>query len=578
MDFEEVLMKAGGFGLFNKTVLVLALILSGIHTGLYSFGHFLILVAPSSEWCFLNDTSPPREDITKLPRGKCQGAVGLIGEIYNHNHTIFLEGLKTCPTGWQYDYDEYFPTITAENHWVCGDSWKLYTVHSAFWLGSMAGYLVCGLLADRIGRKKTAMILTGIGTSANVAGTYCTGLVGFSLLRFFAGMGAQTVNSLILVLVLECTVSGKRTLMVFLWGSMWCLMGSSLPWYCYLAQSWRSVLYAAIAADLGMLLCLVWIPESSSWLLSVGRADEAGKSLERLSSRNGKCVTREQFTELILSGGKQSYQKAPSIWESTKAMMTRPRLRRMTLLTNAAWFIMCLCYYGCTLELGRLGLNVYSTYSIASAFEMPVYIICNVSLDRVGRRWPNVVFLLIAGVSCILMGIARTVSLSWTLAMAALSIATLAGSCLVTSQVASEVFPTVVRGRAVQLQRLLGDLGGLVGTQVAALAEYEQCLPVTVMGVLSLVASVLVFFLPETVQLPLPQTLEDSESLARDRGLCFCPVRRRKSRVLEQNGECTTHADAELKNELLATATSSSANADCGAESIAGQKCAISSV
>ncbi|KAH9370779.1 hypothetical protein HPB48_014725 [Haemaphysalis longicornis] len=257
MDFEEVLMKAGGFGLFNKTVLVLALILSGIHTGLYSFGHFLILVAPSSEWCFLNDTSPSREDITKLPRGKCQGAVGLIGEIYNHNHTIFLEGLKTCPTGWQYDYDEYFPTITAENHWVCGDSWKLYTVHSAFWLGSMAGYLVCGLLADRIGRKKTAMILTGIGTSANVAGTYCTGLVGFSLLRFFAGMGAQTVNSLILVLVLECTVSGKRTLMVFLWGSMWCLMGSSLPWYCYLAQSWRSVLYAAIAADLGMLLCLM---------------------------------------------------------------------------------------------------------------------------------------------------------------------------------------------------------------------------------------------------------------------------------------------------------------------------------
>ncbi|XP_077554854.1 solute carrier family 22 member 7-like isoform X2 [Haemaphysalis longicornis] len=471
MEFEEVLIKAGGFGLFNKTVLVLALILSGVHTSLYSFGHFLILVAPSSQWCFLNGTLPSPEDMTKCPRGKCRGALAPSGEMYSCNETIFLEGLNTCPTGWQYDYDEYFPTVTAENHWVCGDSWKLYTVHSTFWLGSMAGYLVCGLLADRIGRKKTAMILTAIGTTANLAGAYFSGFLGFSILRFVAGMGALTINSVVFVLVVEQTVSGKRTLMAFLWGGMWCLVGTALPWYCYLTQSWRSVLYAAFVADLAMLLCLVWIPESSSWLLSVGRAAEAGKSLERLASRNGKRVTREEFMELMLSADKQVSRKVPGMWESTKAMMKRPRLRRMTLLIYAAWFIICLCYNGCTLELGRLGLDVYLSFSIAVAFEMPVYILCNVSLDRVGRRWPNSAFLLIAGFSCILMGVARTVSGSWTLAMAAISIGNFAGTYLVTYQLASEMFPTVVRGRAVQLQRLVGDLGGLVGMQVAALPQ-----------------------------------------------------------------------------------------------------------
>lgn len=422
------------------------------------------------------------------------------------------------------------------------------------------------------------MILTALGTSANVAGAYFSGFLGFSVLRFFAGMGALTINSVMFVLVVEYTVSGKRTLMAFLWGAMWCLSGSSLPWYCYLTQSWRAVLYAALTADLAMLLCLVWIPESSSWLLTVGRAAEAGKSLERLASRNGKRVTREEFTQLMLSADKRSPQEIMGMWGSAKAMMQLPRLRRMTLLIYAAWFILCLCYHGCTLELGRLGLDVYSTYSIAIALEMPVYVICNVSLDRVGRRWPNSTFLLIAGVSCILGGVARTVSGSWTLAMAALSIATFAGSYLVTYQLASELFPTVVRGRAVQLQRLVGDLGGLVGMQVASLAEYNQCLPVTVMGILSLGASVLVFFLPETVNLPLPQTLEDGECLAQDRGLCFCPVRRRKNRAPERNGDCNSHADAELKNELLANATLSLPNGDCDAASTAERNCTISSV
>lgn len=162
--------------------------------------------------------------------------------------------------------------------------------------------------------------------------------------------------------------------------------------------------------------------------------------------------------------------------------------------------------------------------------------------------------------------------------MAAISIGNFAGTYLVTYQLASEMFPTVVRGRAVQLQRLVGDLGGLVGMQVAALAEYNQLLPVTVMGVLSMVASVLVFFLPETVNLPLPQTLEDGEHLAQDRGLCFCPVQRRKSHAPKQKREYASRAEVELKNELLATATLSSASADCHVESAAERKCATSSV
>lgn len=550
MDFEQVLVKAGGFGLFNKTAMLLLLLLSGFHTSLYVFGHFLITVAPFSQWCFPKDSILSVDEISRLPRGKCQDLRALPTLEYAYrNETTFQENLKSCPTGWQYDRNEFFQTITMENQWFCGESWKLYTVHTAFWVGSMVGYLICGTLSDRIGRKKTAAILTLIGTGANVAGTFFTDHVGFSVLRFFTGMGSLTVNSAIFVLVTEYTVSHRRTLVAFVWATTWAVVGCAVPWYGYLTQSWRALLYAAAISDVLLLLCLCWIPESSCWLLSVGRVAEAVHSIQRLASMNRRKVTKEQILELLIGGDKDTTRENLSLYESTKGMLKRPRLRRRTFLIYAAWFCIYLCYNGCILELGRLDLNIYTTYSVAIAFELPVNAFCILTLDVLGRRWPNTVFLAIGGTACITMGLARTVSGAWTMAMAGLSIAAIAGSYTITYQVASEVFPTVVRGRAVQLQRFIGDLGGVVGMQVAALAERDRFLPVTVMGAVSLAASVLVFFLPETVHLALPQTLDDGESLADDRGICFCPIlaKRRDSR---RNGQCRRNEDHAEKNEL----------------------------
>ncbi|KAH6939547.1 hypothetical protein HPB50_019335 [Hyalomma asiaticum] len=539
MDFEQVLLKAGGFGLFNKTAMMLVLVLSGFHTALYTLGHFLIMVTPFSQWCFPNGTVPSADEISRLPKGKCQ-ELRDFSSLVDYNETAFRENLQFCPSGWQYDRSEFFHTITMENQWFCGNSWKLYAVHTTFWIGSMAGYLICGILSDRIGRKKTAVILTLIGTGANVAGTFFTGLAGFAVCRFFTGMGSLAVNSVIFVLVMEYTVSHRRTLVAFVWATTWGVVGCAVPWYGYLTQSWRALLYAAAVSDILLLHCLLWIPESPSWLLSAGRVAEAAHLLQRLASRNRRTVTREEILELLIGGDKGTTRESTSLYESTKAMLKMPRLRRITLIMYAAWFCISLCYNGCVLELGRLDLNIYATYSIAMAFELPVDVFCILTLDVLGRRWPNTVFLVIGGAACITMGLARIGSAAWRMTVAGLCLTTIAGSYTITYQVASEVFPTVVRGRAVQLQRLIGDLGGLVGMQVAALAERDRYLPVTVMGGISLAASVLVFFLPDTVHLALPQTLEDSEHLADDRGICFCPLSlpiRSKGRLCWDSGQ-----------------------------------------
>ncbi|CAN8021768.1 unnamed protein product [Ixodes persulcatus] len=406
----------------------------------------------------------------------------------------------------------------------------MYAVHTSFWVGSMLGYLLSALLADRIGRKKTLQILIVICSSASLAGTLLTDLVGFTVLRCLAGMGAYTVCSTVYVLVVEYTVSRKRTFVAFIWAATWTVMGSLYPWYAYLLQSWRGLLVTNGCVDLLLLLTLCWIPESSSWLMSAGRTKEALDTLEKVARLNGSATTRRELHALLGDsmrgkvGSSSGVKEVPSFSETTVAIWKMPRIRKFTILIYAAWFAITLCYNAGTLELGRLGLNIYSTYSTVIAFELPVNVLCILTLDTLGRRWPNVAFMFLGGVTCLVMALGRTDSELAVLVMAVVSIMSFSGGYMVTCQLAGEVFPTVIRGRAVLIQRLIGDVGGLLGTRVASLAESDKYIPMLVMGVVALAASVILFFLPDTVNEALPQTLEDGNNVGRGQGLCFCPV------------------------------------------------------
>ncbi|XP_064456920.1 uncharacterized protein LOC135367559 [Ornithodoros turicata] len=420
MSFEKVLHDIGGFGVFNRTIMAALVILGTWHTAVAYFSHLFVLLTPSGQWCFVNGSNVEYFDLAALPHKMCQI---VSTTLQNDSATSNIQ--ETCVSGWIYDKDEVFLTLTMENGWVCGNSWKLYSVHVAFWIGSGAGYLISGLLADK------------------------------------------------------------------------------------------------------------WAPESSSWLISTGRSEEALGILERIAKLNRRRATRESIsTELqMYTDGTTAEEPSaneerskPGFWKTTFALVATPRIRRVTLMMFSAWFLVCMCYNVNQMELGRLGLDVYSTYSIAMALELPVSVFCLLALDRLGRRWPNVAFMLIGGAVGITDYLVHTDSNTWQLIMTVVCMMAWAGSYNITYQLASEVFPTVIRGRGVLLKMVVGDIGSCLGTQVAALAEYDRLLPTLALGIVSLVGTVTVFFLPETVGLPLPQTVEDGEEFGKDQGLCFCPV------------------------------------------------------
>ncbi|KAK8760658.1 hypothetical protein V5799_028075 [Amblyomma americanum] len=568
MEFERVLKEIGGFGLFSKTVVAAAVVLGTWHTVICYIGHVLVLVAPPSQWCFTKGATVGGEllDMTSLPRGRCQFINEESGAAENgySNATTRQYTSATCPTGWRYDSAEFFTSVTMENEWVCGDNWKMYATHTAYWAGSMTGYLISGFLADRIGRKRTILILLALGGSGNAFSGLFSSFTGFTTLRFITGLGANTVCSAVFVTAIEFTVSHRRSLITLMFAMSWSGLAATLPWYGYLVQSWRTLLLTGTVIDLllAAIIC-IWVPESPRWLLSVGRKEEAIASLERISRINRKTVRRETLKKLLLhstsegTGTEVSTRKeTPSFLQTTLLLVKSPRIRKLTILIYLTWFVITLCYNVITLQLGRLDLNIYWSYAIAIAFELPVNVISIVLMDFVGRRWSNTGFLFMSAGACLLLGLLRPESKTWTLVLAVAAIMAMAGAYNITNQVAPEAFPTVIRGRAVLLQKLVGDVGGLAGTQVSSLVERDTYTPVLVMGALSLAAAVMAFFLPETVEQALPQSIEDGENFGTDQGLCFCPIsaarRARKNRLLEkQRGTAAQNSNEEEDGETL---------------------------
>lgn len=537
MEFEKVLEEVGGFGLFNKTIMMLALVIATGNTAMAYFFHVFLLITPTSQWCFVNGTSPEDfADFTALPQQRCQ-LVGLSSD--GANATTVDGSAHTCPTGWKFNPDEFFTSIAMENGWVCADSWKTYTIHTVFWAGSMTSYFVSGLLADRIGRRKTALLLIAVGSICNLLGAFFTSFLSYTALRFFAAAGTYSVTTTVFVLVMEYTVAERRTLVAFVWSIAWTTFGMLSPWYAYLLQNSRALIETSVGFSAVLFIFTLWLPESSSWLLSVNRKEEAFSTLQRIARINGKDVSQEKLSKLLQATSCDAQtqmvaDKAPSFWRGTMVMLKSPNIRKISLLIYAAWFMISICYNGTGVQIGALSLDVYTAYSVALAFELPVNFFCVFSLDVLGRRWPNSIFMLAGGIICFLMWAIRRESETWTLIMVALLTMCFSGGYNITYQVASEVFPTMIRGRAVLLQRMLGDVGSQLGAQVASLAVLDEYSPFLVTGSLALVASVLLFLLPETAGTILPHTIEDGESFGKGQGLCFFPLFASESQAPEK--------------------------------------------
>ncbi|CAH1169608.1 unnamed protein product [Phaedon cochleariae] len=521
-EFDDLLPYIGEFGIYQKILFVL-MIPFAFSVAFVYFAQIFITIVPE-HWCWV----PELANLTAEQRRAFAIPLGSDGRhdscsMYDVNFTeLQSRGLLdkpdpswkvvACRHGWEYNYTEVpYSSISTEQDWVCDNSALPSTAQAIFFCGAILGGLVFGWIADRFGRIPALVGTNVVGFVSGCATAFCGSFWAFCVCRFIVGMAFDNCFTMMYILVLEYVGPKWRTFVANMSIAIFFTFAASiLPWLAYYLADWRLLCYVT-SAPLAFAVLTPWlVPESARWLVSQGQTDKAIGILRKFERINKTKVGENIYEQFRSSCAKAQKEEDADRTYTVLDLFKTPRLRKITVVLIVLWMAISLVFDGHVRNVETLGLDVFLTFTVASATEFPADTFLTLVLDVWGRRWLASGSLIVSGVFSLLattvpMGIA-----SATLAICgrfAINI-----SYNIGLQYAAEILPTVVRAQGVALIHIMGYVASIIAPFVVYLANISASLPLFILGVLGILGGILALFLPETLDQELPQTLQDGEN------------------------------------------------------------------
>ncbi|ELU05582.1 hypothetical protein CAPTEDRAFT_153730 [Capitella teleta] len=421
--------------------------------------------------------------------------------------------------------------------------------------GWLAGGLLTGPLSDRFGRKTMMLSCHTIRCIGAYVCLYSPTYEGFAIGQVIMGITSPSATLALYIIVAE--VTGRKWRAAF--GVSWHILlfsfgGMIIPGVAYFVRDHFNLM-AVFFWPLGLFFLLyLFVDESPRWLLARRREKEAVAILNHMAKVNKGPDARLPD---------DVHFKEEGICQETKAQKTgspldlfrTPNLRKKTCIIWLQWFTISLVYYGLSLNVGRLPGSVYLNSFLLSGVELPGYLTGIFLLERIGRKKTT-------GGSTMLAGFATILCIPFLLNSNLEDVAT--GLSIVGKGAAAagfaaiyvytaELYPTNIRnialGSASMVARVSGMAAPFVGGQMV---DVWSGLPSLCYGVLGLLSGALVFLLPETVGMKLPESIEEAEAFGKKNSRPNNTIY--KMDVDESNGylsEIEDKDDEECRNEDL---------------------------
>ncbi|NXJ15306.1 S22A7 protein, partial [Odontophorus gujanensis] len=524
MKFEDLLLEIGGFGRFQILILLI-LCLPRINLPMHFLLHNFLAATPSHhcaiphQEAFVNLTTEEilLINIPREPDGTFRSC-----EMFSQPqfHLLLNSSLQpdndsvtqNCQHGWVYDHSQFTSTISTEWDLVCEQRGLNQATATFFFIGVTMGAVVFGYLSDRFGRK--SILLLSLVCSV-ILGMLSACSVSYSMLaitRTLTGVALSGVSLIILPLGMEWVDIEHRTFSGVLTSIFWSVGNMLLALTAYLVREWHWLLVAVTGPCLLSIVCLWWVPESARWLIANGKVKQAHKHLLRCARMNG----RKDFTLFPSSHisqalrGMTTEKKARESFSYISLFRT-PVLRKISLCSGTVWFGVAFSYYGMSMNLTGFGLNMYLSQFVFGIIEIPAKMVMYVLVNRIGRRQSQAWSLILTGL-CI--GANIIIPKSFTSLRSVIAIIAKGSSEAAFTTVylyTSELYPTVLRQNGMGYTAFMARIGGSLAPLVFLLDDVWRSLPeVTYCGVAVLCGSV-AFLLPETLNVRLPEGIEDIE-------------------------------------------------------------------
>ncbi|KJH45315.1 transporter, major facilitator family protein [Dictyocaulus viviparus] len=376
---------------------------------------------------------------------------------------------------WEYDQSVMEKTVVTEWNRVCDNNWSRAHVHMSYSLGYLVGGLLGGFVSDRYGRKTA---IYGFGILSMIFGfllAYSREFEIFLVVRFLLAASNEAADLAAYVLCMEITGVKYRSIVGSLLQAPWACGYAFLALVAYLTKSWTSIHMITVGLHCVALIFIHLLPESPRWLIMMNRVEDAEKIIRKACKNNKSSLPSD-----------------------------------LGLIATA------LVYYGLVIALsdqsspGRSVFdgNFFLNNAIAGAIELPTLALC-VFLLRYGRKRSQMITLIGAGslimVAMLAMNNKRTTASNLVKLHGKASIQ---GAFNILYIFTSELNPTIVRNSAVGISSMIARMGAGASGYIAILSDVTLAIvPMLIFAVFSLCAGFLVIFLPETQDVPLPDTI-----------------------------------------------------------------------
>ncbi|XP_006825551.1 organic cation transporter protein-like [Saccoglossus kowalevskii] len=414
---------------------------------------------------------------------------------------------RLCDRGWIYDRRDLHSTVVTEFDLVCGKDFMKQLSKSVSASGELIGSLIFGQVADVYGRKPTVLVAGILCLIFGICTAFAPSFVTFIIGTFLSAFSASAICLVIFVLATEATPTSRRPLI-----SSGCSLSYSVGYLflgitAYIVHgNWRLLQFISGA------VCLLFIPyfwileESIRWHLQAGENRKARIIINRASNMNGDTMNEELFDV----GSMCSVVEQQSERKSMFTLFKTPVIRKRILITSFCWFAIGLMYFGISLNVNFFAKNPYVIFVFTAAVEIPAALLNCWLLQRYQRRIIQCMTLISSAVVLMIGGISGT---DWLLFISVILVKLFVTLGLNTATLyTAELFPTPVRNAASGLTHVFMFLGDIIAPFIMLLDSVWYLAPLTVFSVPCIISGLLILLLPDTMNGPAPDSIEELEN------------------------------------------------------------------
>ncbi|EEK76003.1 MFS transporter [Bacillus cereus] len=336
--------------------------------------------------------------------------------------------------GWLFDAMDVgmlsFVMVALQKDWGL-TSQEMGWIGSINSIGMAVGALIFGILSDKIGRKSVFIITLLLFSIGSGLTALTTTLAMFLMLRFLIGMGLGGELPVASTLVSESVEAHERGKIVVLLESFWAggwLIAALISYFVIPKYGWEVAMVLSAVPALYALYLRWNLPDSPRF---------------------------------------QKVEKRPSVTQNIKSVWSE-EYRKATIMLWILWFCVVFSYYGMFLWLPSVmvlkGFSLIKSFQyvlIMTLAQLPGYFTAAWFIERLGRKFVLVTYLIGTACSAYLFGVAESLTVLIVAGML-LSFFNL-GAWGALYAYTPEQYPTVIRGTGAGMAAAFGRIGGILG-------------------------------------------------------------------------------------------------------------------